>query len=298
MENLTFQGVGYGKLFQELQADLPAGRRVGLTGPNGCGKTTLLRLLAGWLPWQTGNLSIGSQDQLALPPEKRQLTLLPAQAGLFSHWTVRENIAFPARSLGVADQSQSLIGQLRLEPLADRKVGQLSQGERQRVAWGRVLNRPAHWLLADEALTHLDGPQRHQLWQVIGPRSLLLVTHQLQQDLPWLDQLWVLENGQLRLLDLQELERNPGSPWLAGQLRPENVWPGELLGWRPGAWWVPPEAWKDSPQGLATRWLEQRGERWKVEAAGRIFWLSRRQSGQNLEPDLTLSAFLEGSPSC
>lgn len=298
MENLTFRGVGYGKLFQAIQAELPAGRRIGLTGPNGCGKTTLLRLLAGWLPWQTGELSIGSQDQLAMPPEKRQLTLLPSQAALFSHWTVRQNIAFPARSLGVDDHSAALMAQLQLATLAERKADQLSQGERQRVAWARVLNRPARWLLADEALTHLDGPQRHQLWQVLGQRSLLLVTHQLQQDLPWLDHLWVLENGRLRRVDLEELERNPGSTWLAGQLHPENVWPGELLGWRTGAWWLPPTAWKDSSQGMATRWLEQRGEQWKVEVAGRVFWVPRRQSGHNLEPDQTLSAFLEGSPSC
>lgn len=298
MENLTFQGVGYGKLFQGLRAEFAHGRRIGLTGPNGCGKTTLLRLLAGWLPWQTGQLSIGAQDQQALPPEKRRLTFLPTQPALFSHWTVRENIAFPARSLGAADGGAKLIEQLQLEPLADRKVGLLSQGERQRVAWARVLNRPAAWLLADEALAHLDGPQRHQLWQVLSQRSLLLVTHQLQQDLPWLDQLWVLENGHLRRVDLDQLEQNPGTVWLAGQLQPDNVWPGQLLGWKAGDWWVPARAWRDAEQGMPTRWLEQRGDQWKVEVAGRLFWLARSQRGQNLDPDPALSAFLEGSSSC
>ncbi|MBN9415775.1 MAG: ABC transporter ATP-binding protein [Candidatus Eremiobacteraeota bacterium] len=294
MENLTLEGVGYGQLFQNLTAEFPAGRRIGLTGPNGCGKTTLLRLLAGWIGWQSGQLRIGAQDQLTLPPEKRQLAYLPAQANLFSHWTVRENLAFPARSLGSQDHSPGLLESLELERLADRKANRLSQGESQRVSWARVLNRPASWVLADEALSHLDGPQRHQLWQTIGPRSLLLVTHHLQQDLPWLEELWVMENGGLRRLDLTELERNPGSAWLAGQLAPENVWPGELLGWRPGNWWVPPEAWKDSPEGKSTRWLERRGALWRVEVAGRFFWVSRQQAAQNLEPDPDFSAFLEG----
>ena len=298
MANLTFQGVCYGKLFQQLQAELPSGRRIGLTGPNGSGKTTLLRLLAGWIPWQAGQLSVGSRDQLALPPEKRQLTLLPSQPSLFSHWTVRQNILFPARSLGHVDASQDLIEQLQLQELCERKAGQLSQGERQRVAWARILNRPACWLLADEALVHLDGPQRHKLWQILNQRSLLLVTHQLQQDLPWLDQLWVLENGRLRCLDLDQLEKNPSSAWLAGQLQPENVWPGQLLGWKPGHWWVPPGAWRDTPDGMPTRWLEQRGDSWKVEVAGRLFWLVRQQAGQNLQPDPSLSAFLEGASSC
>ncbi|MBX3168475.1 MAG: ATP-binding cassette domain-containing protein [Candidatus Eremiobacteraeota bacterium] len=295
MEDLNFRGVGYGKLFQELQAELPAGRRIGLTGPNGCGKTTLLRLLAGWLPWQSGQLFIGSQDQLALPPEKRQLTFLPSQAALFSHWTVRQNIAFPARSLGVADRSATLIQQLQLESLAERKPGRLSQGERQRVAWARLLNRPAHWLLADEALAHLDGPQRHQLWQLLGQRSLLLVTHQLQLDLPWLDQLWVLEGGHLHRLDLEELEKNPRSAWLAGQLHPENVWSGELLGWPAGAWWIPASAWKDDREGWETRWLEARGPLWKVEVRGRTFWLEREAAGSKLKPERQAATLLNPS---
>lgn len=294
LENLIFEGVGYGQLFQNLAADLQPGRRVGLTGPNGCGKTTLLRLLAGWLPWQSGRLRIGSQDQLVLPPEQRQLTYLPAQARLFPHWTVRENIAFPARSLGTEDQSARQIEALQLEKLADRKAGLLSQGERQRVCWARVLNRPAHWLLADEALSHLDGPQRQLLWNTLGPRSLLLVTHHLQQDLPWLDELWMMADGGLRRLNLAELELNPGSAWLAGQLAPEKVWPGEALGWRAGSWWVPSDAWRDAPEGMPTRWLEQRGKRWKVEVAGRSFWLERAQAGENLEPNPDISAFLEG----
>lgn len=298
MEDLTFEGVGYARLFQNLSAHWAAGRRIGLTGPNGCGKTTLLRLLAGWLPWQCGRLQVGSQDQLPLAPEKRRLAFLPTRASLFSHWTVQQNVAFPARSLGCPDDSRELIGQLQLDHLARRKPGQLSQGEHQRVAWARVLNRPADWLLADEALSHLDGPQRHQLWQVLGSRSLLLVTHQLQLDLPWLDQLWVMENGSLRQLELDQLEHNPGSAWLAGQLSPECVWSGEMLGWRPGAWWVPAAAWKDSPHGLDTRWLERRGGRWKVEVLGRQFWLERPEAGQQLQPDVDFSAFLEGPGPC
>lgn len=298
MEDLTFDGVGYGGLFQDLRAHWGAGLRIGLTGPNGCGKTTLLRLLAGWLPWQSGRLRVGAQDQLSLAPEKRQLACLPTRASLYSHWSVQQNIAFPARSLGCRDDSKTLIEGLHLEHLADRKAGQISQGERQRVAWARILNRPAAWLLADEALSHLDGPQRHQLWQMLGARSLLLVTHQLQQDLPWLDELWVMEHGALRRLKLDQLESNPGSAWLAGQLGPEFVWPGEVLGWRSGSWWVPPVAWKDSPEGLNTRWLERRGDRWKVEVLGRQFWLERPEAGQQLLPDVDFSAFLEGSGPC
>ncbi|MBS2039961.1 ATP-binding cassette domain-containing protein [bacterium] len=301
MESLKFSGLRYGQLLQDLTAELGAGQRVGLTGPNGCGKTTLLRLLAGWLPWEAGEFSIAGQNQLDLPPERRQLALLPTQAALYSHWNVQENIRFPARSLGVGDQSQGLMEELQLSGLAQRKPDQLSQGERQRVAWARVLNRPAPWLLADEALAHLDGPQRQQLWTTLNRRwagGLLLVTHQLQQDLAWLDQLYCLERGRLVRVNLNRLEQNPGSSWLAGQLRPENVWPGQLLGWATGDWWVPPQAWKDDPQGLPAHWLEQRGQLWKVEVQGRVIWLARSQRGENLRPDPEISAFLEASPPC
>ena len=105
-----------------------------------------------------------------------------------------------------------------------------------------------------------------------------------------------MERGELHVVDLLELSQNPRSEWLALQLAPENVWPGEALGWAPGPWWVPPRAWQISQPGLPTRWLEARGEQWKVEVAGRIFWLSGRQSGGNLSPDRELSVFLEASP--
>lgn len=298
MENLKFGQVSYQGLFQNLTACWPGGHKVGLTGPNGCGKTTLLRLLAGWLPWQRGQLSVGGRDQLELPPEKKALTFLPAQPGLYGHWTVRENIAFPARSLAVEDHSGALLEEFHLENLADRKARHLSQGERQRVAWARVLNRPAQWILADEAMNHLDGPQRHAVWQALGrrlPGGLLLVTHQLRQDLPWLDSLSYLEKGQLHVVDLLELEQNPRSEWLAQQLAPENVWSGQSLGWAPGPWWVPVRAWRVGQPGLPTRWLEARGEQWKVEVAGRIIWLSGLPSGENLSPDRELSVFLEAS---
>ncbi len=301
LENLTFNRVNYDQLLSNLEADLPGGARIGLTGPNGCGKSTLLRLLAGWLAWQSGQFSIAGQDQLGLPPERRQVVLLPAQAALYSHWTVRQNIAFPARSLATPDASQALIEELDLFHLAERKPQRLSQGECQRVAWARALNRPAHWLLADEALAHLDGPQRQLLWTVLRRRwrgGLLLVTHQLSQDLPWLDGLYCLENRRLRRVDLQQLERNPGSSWLAGQLSPENVWPGHLLGWKAGDWWIPSQGWRDDPEGTPARWLEQRGTRWKVELHGRFIWLERPQPGHNLSPDQEISAFLEATPPC
>ncbi|MFN8606354.1 MAG: ATP-binding cassette domain-containing protein [Vulcanimicrobiota bacterium] len=301
MEDLNLRAVSYDQLLREVSAILPAGRRVGLTGPNGSGKTTLLRLLAGWLPWQSGGLSIGSQSQLGLPPERRGLSLLPAQPALYSHWNVGQNIAFPARSPGIPDQSRALVADLELSGLAERKPHKLSQGERQRVAWARALNRPAPWLLADEALAHLDGPQRQLLWTVLSRRwqgGLLLVTHQLQQDLPWLDQLYCLEQGRLRPVELSTLEQNPGSSWLAGQLRPENVWPGPLLGWGEGNWWVPPEAWRDDPAGSPAEWLERRGSLWKVSVHGRFIWLARPEAGGNLSPDPGLSAFLEASPAC
>lgn len=299
MENLKFSQVGYQGLFQHLTACWPGGQKVGLTGPNGCGKTTLLRLLAGWLPWQAGQLSIGGRDQLGLNPENKALTFLPAQPGLYGHWTVRENIAFPARSLGVDDQSGALIEEFQMESLAKRKARDLSLGERQRVAWARVLNRPAQWILADEAMNHLDGPQRHCVWQALGrrlPGGLLLVTHQLQQDLPWLDSLSTMERGELHPVNLAELAQNPRSEWLAQQLSPENVWRGESLGWAAGPWWIPPSAWQVSADGLPTRWLEARGAQWKVEVAGRTFWLSGLEAGGNLSPDPDLSAFLEASP--
>lgn len=276
-------------LWRGLNAAWPEGGHWGLTGPNGSGKSTLLRLLAGWLPWQSGRASLGGETLNGLPPESRSLVLLSSRSRLYSHWNVRQNLAFPARCQQLPDLSGDLLEELQLQPLAQRRVEELSAGEVQRVVWARALNRQASWLLADEALNHLDGPQRTLLWQCLRRRkvSLLLVTHQLEQDLPWLDGLTSLEQGVLHPVNLDRLLTHPPTLWLAQQTRSEWVWPASLLGLEGSFWWIPPQAWlpAEETRGWPVIWGERRGPSRRVDILGRSLWLPDQPECPRLDLD-------------
>jgi ABC-type Fe3+/spermidine/putrescine transport system ATPase subunit len=280
-------GFGYAgaPLWSDLVYDFPAGAWCGLVGPNGCGKSTLLRLLAGWQPWQRGELFVGSHPVHACPPEKRPLVLLTGRPSLYGHLTVRENVHFPVRCFGGADHTAELLDRLRLSSLAKCYPQQLSTGQQQRVAWARALQRPAAWILADEALASLDGEHRHILWQLLRNwlptrhTGLVLVTHQLESDLPWLQHLSLLNNGSIQRLEPSSLFSDPGSLWLARQLCAEWVWRAETLNAGVGWVWVAPEAWTrvSAGEGWAAKWLRPatraacRG--WQVECLERTFFI-------------------------
>lgn len=289
MARLTLRNLGfaYGRqtLWSGLQAEWPPGSWCGLVGRNGSGKSTLLRVIAGWQRSQQGEVLLGDQVFGAAPPESRGVVLLPSRPSLYAHLSVEENVRFPLRcGPGGPDRSEELLERLDLLALRRRSPQQLSAGEQQRVAWARALLRPAKWLLADEAMSHLDGEQRERLWQLLREwlpersMGLLLVTHQLERDLPWLGELWLLD-GSLQPLRPDLVWENPASLWLARQLCPEQVWAGAELERQEGWLWLPPGAWHIVPpgQGWSARWVRAavRGGQagWWVECRGRAFFL-------------------------
>lgn len=289
MAELKLREVGFryrrAHLWQNLEHEFPGGKWCGLVGPNGCGKSTLLRLLAGWERWQIGQLHVGGLALHGLPPEQRPVVLLTSRPALYSHLTVAENVRLPVRCLGGDDHTAELLGRLQLESVASRYPQELSSGQQQRVGWARALQRPAAWLLADEALANLDGEQRDNVWQVLRQwlpargTGLLLVTHQLETDLPWLETLDHLHNGELRRLQPGQVFQDPGSLWLARQLCAEWVWPGELLGCGSTWNWVPANAWArvDAGAGWSVAWVRPctRGIQpgWQVECRGKAFFV-------------------------
>lgn len=290
MADLKLRDFGFGwsaePLWRALHFEWRAGHWHGLVGPNGAGKSTLLRLLAGWQQGHRGQIWVGEQEVSRLGPDQRPLVLLTSQPALYGHLDVEQNVRLPLRwARAQPDRSQELLQRLSLTSLRHKKPSRLSVGEQLRVAWARALHRPARWLLADEALTHLDGEHRDRLWQLLrewlpeARTSLLLVTHQLEQDLPWLDQVALL-GSTLRALSPGELWEQPESLWLARQLCAEWVWPGGPLE-LPGEWyWVPPTAWQSvAPgEGWPTRWLRPQSRQgysgWQVECRGRAFFLA------------------------
>jgi sodium transport system ATP-binding protein len=144
--------------------DAPDGALTGLVGANGAGKTTTLRMIAGVLTPDSGEIEVGGASPQGYPAAaQRSLGALLDHAALYPRLTARENLAYFAKLRGIRgplleERVENVVHDLGLGELADRRTGGFSQGERMKVALGRALiHRPRH-LLLDESTNGLDVP--------------------------------------------------------------------------------------------------------------------------------------------
>ncbi|HEV7547934.1 MAG TPA: ATP-binding cassette domain-containing protein, partial [Reyranella sp.] len=136
------------------------GELFALLGSSGCGKTTLLRLLAGFETPDAGRLVIDGQDMTGVPPHRRPINMMFQSYALFPHMNVAENVGYGLRREGlpkpeVATRVSQALEQVRLSDYAARRPAQLSGGQRQRVALARALVKRPKLLLLDEPLAAL-----------------------------------------------------------------------------------------------------------------------------------------------
>ena len=150
-----------------VDLDIYQGELFCLLGGSGCGKTTLLRMLAGFENPSSGQILIDGQDMSEVPPYKRPTNMMFQNYALFPHMTVEKNIAFGLEQDGLAktEISEKVDNILKLVELQDykkRRPQQLSGGQRQRVALARALVKEPKLLLLDEPLAALDKKLREQ----------------------------------------------------------------------------------------------------------------------------------------
>ena len=180
-----------------------------LLGPSGCGKTTFLRIICGLERQTSGDLLIDGNVVNDMPPRARGVAMMFQSYGLYPHYTVRNNIAFPLRTQRVprADIDRKVAWASRLlgiEPLLDRRPRQLSGGERQRVALARALVREPTALLLDEPLSNLDAKlrasarQEIKLFQQRVGTTTIYVTHDQVEAMGMGDRIAVIDHGKVR----------------------------------------------------------------------------------------------------
>jgi multiple sugar transport system ATP-binding protein len=182
-----------------------------LLGPSGCGKTTLLRLIAGLEQPTAGEVFIGGEPMVGLPPRARKIAMVFQSYALYPHKTARKNIEFPLRAAGMAADERSkkvawaaeLLGITRL---LDRRPRHLSGGERQRVALARALVREPDVFLLDEPLSNLDAKLRatarddlKQFQDRVGTTTIY-VTHDQVEAMGLGDRIAVMAEGRIRQL--------------------------------------------------------------------------------------------------
>src|SRR6516225_12495628 len=228
---------------------VPDGEFMVLLGPSGCGKTTFLRIICGLEKQTSGDLLIDGNVVNDMPPRARGVAMMFQSYGLYPHYTVRNNIAFPLRTQGVSraeiakkvEWASRLLG---IERLLDRRPRQLSGGERQRVALARALVREPTVLLLDEPLSNLDAKLRASARQDIKAfqqtvrTATIYVTHDQVEAMGMGDRIAVMDHGTLRQVGSPtEIYEHPADEFVASFLGtpPMNLIErdGGSLGFRP-----------------------------------------------------------------
>ena len=160
LQNVT-KRFGVTVAVNDVSVVVPQGTYCCLLGPSGCGKTTILRMIAGHEAPSGGDVRIGGQSVVGLPPVRRGTALMFQSYALFPHRSVRENVAFnlKMRGIGAAERHERagrMLDVVRMRAFADRMPAQLSGGQQQRVALARALITNPRVLLLDEPLSALD----------------------------------------------------------------------------------------------------------------------------------------------
>jgi ABC-type Fe3+/spermidine/putrescine transport system ATPase subunit len=227
--------VAYGgtPVLHGVSLDFAPGTFTALLGSSGCGKTTLLRSLCGFVPVRSGSIVVGDRDVALLPPEKRGMAMVFQSYALWPHMTVLQNIGYGLKLRGVAraeiaTKVAALLAMLGLSGYEERKVTALSGGQRQRVALGRALAVDPPNQLLDEPMSNLDAKIRHEI-RAIQQRlgvTAVHVTHDREEAMTMADRLVIMQAGRIAQVGTpEEVYDRPASAFVANFMGAENVLP-------------------------------------------------------------------------
>jgi putative spermidine/putrescine transport system ATP-binding protein len=229
--------VSYGDrpVLDRVSLDVERGEMIALLGSSGCGKTTLLRSIAGFVIPDSGMIRIEGRDIAHLPPEARGTAMMFQSYALWPHMSVADNIGYGLRMRSwkkdaIAARVEEMLKLLQLEGYGPRPVTQLSGGQRQRVALGRALAVSPHVLLLDEPMSNLDYKVRlelrHELralQQRIGITAVY-VTHDREEALTLSDRIAVIDAGRVVQIGAPEdIFHHPSSAFVAGFMGADNA---------------------------------------------------------------------------
>ena len=183
-------------------------RTAALFGPSGAGKTTILDAIAGLRRPSRGSIVVddrvlfSSDAHIDVPPRQRHVGYVPQDVALFPHMNVRRNLLY-GRHPGVSPDLDRVVGMLEIERLLDRRVTELSGGEKQRVAVGRALMSGPSVLLLDEPLAAVDVPLRRRILPYVRRVRdelripILYVSHDRDEVSALADVVVLVENGRV-----------------------------------------------------------------------------------------------------
>ena len=243
---------GITKKFDEFAAvdnvslDVYRGEIFCLLGGSGCGKTTLLRMLAGFEMPTSGRISIDGVDMQGVPPYERPVNMMFQSYALFPHMTVEHNVAFGLKQEGlpreqIATRVAEMLAIVKLEGFEKRKPHQLSGGQRQRVALARSLVKRPKVLLLDEPLGALDKKLReHTQFELVNIQerlgvTFIVVTHDQEEAMTLASRIGVMNRGRIVQVGTpRDIYEFPNTRFVSEFIGNVNMFEGRIVEDEPG----------------------------------------------------------------
>jgi putrescine transport system ATP-binding protein len=225
----------------DVSLNIYRGELFSLLGGSGCGKTTLLRMLAGFETPTSGKIYIDGIDMADIPPYNRPTNMMFQSYALFPHMTVEQNVAFglkqDKRPYGeVRERVGAILDMVQLTQFARRKPHQLSGGQRQRVALARALVKAPKLLLLDEPLGALDKKLREATqFEIMNIQdklgiTFIVVTHDQEEAMTLSTRIGVMHQGQIVQIGTpQEIYEYPNTKQVADFIGSVNLFEGQLV---------------------------------------------------------------------
>ncbi|EXI62553.1 ABC transporter [Mannheimia granulomatis] len=223
---------GQTSVLQSLNLAVNENEIICLLGASGCGKTTLLKAIAGLLPIEQGDIHLAGECLKSKAVENRQIGLIFQDYALFPHLTVAENIQFGLSKLAKTEQesiTEQMLSVVKLQGLESRFPHELSGGQQQRVAIARALACRPQLLLLDEPFSNIDSQTRYamiqEIKQILKSQNVpaIFVTHSKEEAFAFSDKIAVMDKGKIIQFGRpNELYHSPVNPFVADFLGGTN----------------------------------------------------------------------------
>ena len=237
INNLFFSHSEKKPLFQNLNLKVESGKIIALAGESGCGKSTLLNLIYGLFNWKEGDIIFQGKKLLGpkgnLVPGEKEMKLVAQTYDLMPYATVYDNVGKFLSNINLKkkrEQVQELLEVVGMQSYANEFPKNLSGGQQQRVAIARALSVLPKLLLLDEPFSNLDFSRKIELREKLfsyakqNNITVMISTHEIQEVMPWLDQIIILQDGRMIQNDAPaETYKNPYNEYIARLFGEVNV---------------------------------------------------------------------------